>query len=84
MQLVNETMIYLYSDGFIDQNDKNRKRLGSDTFKRNLNDISTLKCSDQEKALVACLDTQLEDTTQRDDILVLGLRINPADFKSES
>lgn len=80
MQLKNDTMIYLYSDGFIDQNDQERRRLGSDAFKKILNNISSLSCAEQEKFLVDCLDKQLVGTTQRDDILVLGLKVRPSDL----
>jgi len=82
-QLADDTMLFLYSDGFIDQNDQERRRFGSDAFRELLNEIADLPCRQQETKMIDILEKQLKETTQRDDILVLGLKISPKNFTKE-
>jgi serine phosphatase RsbU (regulator of sigma subunit) len=67
--------IYLGSDGYIDQNNFNRKRLGETRFKELLLMIQDLPINQQKEYLENALNTQMLDTMQRDDILLLGIRL---------
>ncbi len=70
-----DTMIYLGSDGFPDQNDVNRKRFGDKRLQRLLLEIHQQSPEAQGKLLEEALNQQLINTTQRDDILVIGMRV---------
>ncbi len=69
------TMIYLGSDGFPDQNDKKRKRFGDKRLQKLLLEIHQDTPEQQGKLLEEALHRQLLNTTQRDDILVIGMRV---------
>jgi serine phosphatase RsbU (regulator of sigma subunit) len=69
------TLIYLGSDGFIDQNDKHRKKLGELKFKSLLTQNQHLSLYEQKESLLEALTEQMRDTTQRDDILLIGFRL---------
>ena len=74
--LVDEgTVFYLYSDGYIDQNNKLRKRYGSDQFKNLLYENHRLPMEQQKQKLEAVLEEYMEDSDQRDDILVMGVQV---------
>ena len=67
--------IYMFTDGFEDQQNIKRKRLGIQKLKMNLDDIAVLKSELQKKRLEKILDEQMVGTDQRDDILLLGLQV---------
>ncbi len=69
------SLIYLSSDGYVDQNDFNRKRFGEKRLKAILEDTASLKLHEQKKALEQALAQHKQGTTQRDDILLLGFRL---------
>jgi serine phosphatase RsbU (regulator of sigma subunit) len=69
------SIIYMGSDGFVDQNDEKRIRFGEKRYKALLEKINNLSLSEQKTVLVDELENQLQNTTQRDDILVLGFRL---------
>lgn len=75
INLPKNTMIYTGSDGLSDQNDLHRKRLGENKLKKILLDIYSLDMENQHQKLEEILQKQMENTTQRDDILWIGLRI---------
>ncbi|TAE00677.1 MAG: GAF domain-containing protein [Bacteroidetes bacterium] len=68
-------MLYLASDGFIDQNNVSREKYGSVKFRALLQRISSLPLKEQVKILKDTIDKHQEKTTQRDDITVLGIRL---------
>ncbi|EAY27325.1 SpoIIE family protein phosphatase [Microscilla marina] len=70
-----ESVIYLTTDGFVDQNNKDRKKVGTDTFKELLQSIAPKKLNAQKEDLQKFLQTHMTDTTQRDDILVMGVSL---------
>lgn len=73
--LPQNSMIYLSSDGLIDQNDVKRTRLGSKRVFEALLSSFSLSLEVQKQSLLDLLELQLQNTSQRDDILWLGVRI---------
>lgn len=70
------SVIYLSSDGLIDQNDVNRKKFGSTRFVEILQQISNLDIVEQHQVLTQTIQVHMENTEQRDDITVFGLKLN--------
>lgn len=69
------TLIYMGSDGYVDQNDKFRKRLGEKAFCNFLKEIAPEPLDQQKALLEDKLAKHMEYTQQRDDILILGFKI---------
>ena len=69
------TLLYLTTDGFIDQNNIQRKRFGSASLKKILQEISSLSLKNQKKQLENALDTHQQKEEQRDDITLIGIRV---------
>lgn len=67
--------IYLYTDGFVDQNNKARIRFGSKLLEKLLEKVSMLPIMEQKKAIEEELDSWQEGELQRDDITFLGIKI---------
>jgi len=68
-------MIYLFTDGFIHQNSVGSETFTRKRFKEVLLDIYREPVSKQEDALVKRFDEWKGDLPQRDDILILGIRL---------
>ncbi|OJJ21591.1 hypothetical protein BKI52_13825 [marine bacterium AO1-C] len=73
--LPKETQLYFGSDGYPDQNNVVRKKIGRKRLKATLLSIASQKMQAQQQHLVGCLATHMKDTDQRDDILLMGLRL---------
>ncbi len=69
------TVFYIGSDGFADQNNTTRKKFGSHRLQQLLFQNRQLKLSTQKEILEQALGEHMQDTEQRDDILLLGLRV---------
>jgi serine phosphatase RsbU (regulator of sigma subunit)/tetratricopeptide (TPR) repeat protein len=69
------TMIYLSSDGFSDQINPEKTRFGRSNFMKKLSSIKNLPLSEQQRSLEKTLEDFKKEAEQRDDILVLGLRL---------
>jgi serine phosphatase RsbU (regulator of sigma subunit) len=67
--------IYLSTDGFIDQNNFERKRLGSPNLYKIIQDNIQKSMTDQKTALDTFLDFWMKSTEQRDDITIVGLKM---------
>lgn len=67
--------IYLTSDGFVDQNDVDRKKIGAPKLKKLLQEIALLDMKNQKLKLESFLDNHQINTQQRDDILIWGVRL---------
>lgn len=67
--------VYMSSDGFVDQNSHDRKKLGSEQLVNLLLENAHWAMPKQEKMLVQALDNHQGDSEQRDDILLMGVRI---------
>lgn len=69
------TLIYLGSDGFADQNDSKRIKFGSKNLQKLVYQNHTLPLVQQQQALENALADHMQDTEQRDDILLVGIKI---------
>ncbi|HAS47098.1 MAG TPA: hypothetical protein DCS93_41830 [Microscillaceae bacterium] len=69
------TLLYFGSDGYPDQNNAARKKLGRKQLKQLLLTVCSQKMSAQHQYLTQTLKTHMKDTDQRDDILLLGLKL---------
>ena len=69
------TIIYLTTDGMIDQNNEQRKKFGTVRFKELLQNCSPLPLSEQKERLNNALDQHQVGTDQRDDITVWAIKI---------
>ncbi len=67
--------LFLTSDGFTDQNNAARKRMGSTKFIALLEDSANSSMNQQKQLLDNYLMAFMENTVQRDDICVVGLEL---------
>ncbi|WP_375562566.1 7TM diverse intracellular signaling domain-containing protein [Bernardetia sp. OM2101] len=67
--------IYLSSDGFIDQNGQNNRKIGSAKLKEYFNQFHNLPFAKQRQKLEEILDLHAGTKKQRDDITILGLKL---------
>lgn len=70
------SVLYLGSDGYADQNDKRRKSYAVKNLKVLLEKISSKPMSEQKQILDETLDQHMEGTEQRDDIMLIGVRLS--------
>lgn len=68
-------MIYLTSDGYIDQNNRERQRFGSQRLMQLFTKISNEKLTKQKQILENALDSHQQQEEQRDDITIWGIRL---------
>ncbi|MCS6885896.1 MAG: SpoIIE family protein phosphatase [Acidobacteriota bacterium] len=68
--------IYLSTDGFADQNDREGKRYKSSRLKQLLCQIHSLEMAKQKEILHRELRIHMQSEVQRDDITIVGLRLN--------
>jgi len=68
-------IIYLFSDGIIDQNSSAGKKIGTPGFQKMLEQISSFPIKNQKEMLLKMLKKHQVNTTQRDDITILGIKI---------
>ncbi len=73
--LEKDDIIFLFTDGYKDQNNKERIRLGIKKFKNILLQNIDLPMKEIGKTLETELNKWMEGTEQRDDITVLGIKI---------
>ena len=69
------TTLYLSSDGFADQNNVLRKKYGTDNLINILYTNHQLSLPEQQRVLESSLDRFMTNTEQRDDILLIGIKI---------
>lgn len=74
-QLTKGDRFYLTTDGFIDQQDTNRTRLGKKGFAQIVLEMQNFPFSEHEKGILKELKTYMVGTDQRDDILIVGVEI---------
>lgn len=75
IQLNKGDMLYLYSDGFTDAANINRRSLGKKKLVQKLENIANLPCAEQKNQLEEMLEEHQKDTEQRDDITLWGVRL---------
>lgn len=69
-------MLYMCSDGFVDQNNPQRKKFGEKMLQNLLVDIADKPAPEQGTILANALDEHQEKAEQRDDITLLGVRLS--------
>ncbi len=67
-------ILYLTSDGYIDQNNSKRERFGTKNFVKLLNKIATKDLNKQKEILDVKLTDYIGISKQRDDITILGVK----------
>lgn len=75
MQLSKGDIIYLSSDGIIDQNGPTRIRFGSKRLMQLITDVASLSMDKQKQKIEQELDTYMDGEEQRDDITLLGIKL---------
>ncbi len=68
-------LIYLTTDGYIDQNNKERKRFGSKRLEFTINNIANKTLTEQKQTLETELDNWQGTEEQRDDITIIGIKL---------
>jgi serine phosphatase RsbU (regulator of sigma subunit)/ligand-binding sensor domain-containing protein len=68
-------MFYMSSDGFADQNSPEGLKFGKDRFKEFFAQHAGYTTNDQKSLLETALASHQQDTPQRDDITVVGVRL---------
>ena len=66
--------IYCYTDGFVDQNNFDRKRFGTKQFKNMINENGNLPLQQQKIIYTKTLKKHQKNESQRDDITLVGLK----------
>lgn len=74
-KLDKDDMIYLFSDGIIDQNGPDRKKFGRIRMEEAMIDCARLKSSEQKNIFEQRLRDYMMNEEQRDDISLIGLKI---------
>lgn len=69
------SLIYMGSDGFVDQNNEKRASFGTKRLRKLLENCATIDIHQQKKLMEQTLQKHKENTTQRDDILFIGLEV---------
>ena len=75
MSLPKGWLIFMGSDGLEDQNNTRRKRFGTKRIKENLLATINQPMSQQKENMENAIDNYMADTTQRDDMLLIGVRL---------
>ncbi len=73
--LTKGSLIYLGSDGLIDQNNKELRKFGTSNLKDFLLKNSSLSLQNQKELIEKTLDSHMQGTKQRDDILWMGIKL---------
>lgn len=71
--LEKNALVYMFTDGFIDQNNIHRERFGKQAFQKLLQQNSSLPLFQIKKNLKSTLQFYQGDASQRDDITVTGM-----------
>lgn len=69
------SLLYLRSDGFTDQNNTKRRKFGTRRLKQTFEKVHTLTLLEQKVFLNTLLERYMRDTEQRDDILLIGVKL---------
>lgn len=69
------SMIYMCTDGYIDQNDRTRRRFGERRLYQSLISVAHLPIIEQKQTLDRIIVDFAAELEQRDDILIIGAKI---------
>ncbi|WP_045114962.1 SpoIIE family protein phosphatase [Microscilla marina] len=70
------SILYLGSDGYADQNNQKRKAFAVRNLKLLLEKISAQSMPEQKQILNKTLDAHMKGTEQRDDIMLIGVKLS--------
>jgi len=84
IDIQSETIIYLTTDGFVDQHNEENKKYGSLRFKKLLQDNAHLPMEQQKEVIMRELTDHRGNENQRDDITVIGIKIKGKDQRVRS
>lgn len=76
IELSNGSILYLLSDGYVDQNNVERKKFGSKELITLLSENCDKSLSEQKTIYLNTITTWMEDTHQRDDIAFIGIKLH--------
>lgn len=68
-------LIYLSTDGYVDQNNPERIKFGTLKFKNVIRRICTYSMQEQENVLLEEMQAHMNGAEQRDDIALIGIRL---------
>ncbi|WP_299458034.1 SpoIIE family protein phosphatase [uncultured Microscilla sp.] len=74
-ELEKNDTLYLTSDGFVDSASPRRKKFGEKRFRKMLAEHGHLPMNEQRKIVVKALAEHQQDTEQRDDITIVGIKV---------
>ena len=74
-ELEKNDALYLTSDGYADSANPKRKKFGEKRLRKMLTDIAHLPMDEQRQIVVKALADHQQDTEQRDDITMVGIRV---------
>jgi ligand-binding sensor domain-containing protein/serine phosphatase RsbU (regulator of sigma subunit) len=74
IQLLPDDMIYLTSDGFVDQNDPQKEKFSTPRLKNLLLAVAELPMAEQKAQLLRTLRDFQQREPQRDDVTIVGIR----------
>ena len=80
IDIKNTQTIYCSTDGFIDQNNPQRKRFGTSQFVEMIKENANFPIQQQKILIMKRLENHKQDQEQRDDITFIGL--SPKEFNS--
>jgi ligand-binding sensor domain-containing protein/serine phosphatase RsbU (regulator of sigma subunit) len=69
------SMLYLTSDGFLDQQNEKNKKFGSSRLVKVIESVCDLPMAEQKKAFEIALAEHQQHVAQRDDITLIGVRV---------
>ncbi|TAE03895.1 MAG: hypothetical protein EAZ97_00850 [Bacteroidetes bacterium] len=68
-------ILYMTSDGFIDQSNQEGAKIGTNRFVELLGNINNLPMIEQQNIFEKTLDEHMNGAEQRDDIMLIGIKI---------
>ncbi len=74
IELLDQDMVYLTTDGYIDQNDPKDRKFGSRQLKELFSTLSVKSTEEQKRLLEKALKDHQQHEEQRDDITLMGFR----------
>ena len=76
LSLKSGDQLYLFSDGYADQNGANREKFGRENMLNLLKENANRSLTEQQQLLEEALQKHKKNTEQRDDITVIGVKLN--------
>ena len=77
IKIDSDTEVYIFSDGITDQNNIDEKKFSASKLKELLNSIHSKETTEQKKILLEQFEAHRGEVTQRDDVLLIGIRLQP-------